>query len=101
MDLPCGQHNREPARPADAPPAAGFSTHERQLLLVTAGIGPAVVERLEEAGIGTLAQLRALGGEEAARAVSRQLGAPGWANRGRALARALALLSISQPVRAA
>lgn len=70
-----------------------FPVHERHLLLSTPGLGEGVVARLETAGITSLGLLQALGPER----VLEQVGRGAWANRRRALARALA--SAALPVR--
>lgn len=62
-----------------------FPQHERDLLLQTPGLGEVIVQRLESAGIVSLAQLHALGTDQ----VLDLVGRGGWHNRRRALARAL------------
>lgn len=69
---------------------ARFSPHERALLLSTPGIGPGVVQRLEGAGIHSLAQIRAMGVPGAVQHVCQHLGTMAWANRQGALTKALA-----------
>lgn len=66
-----------------------FSPHERAHLLRTPGIGPAVVLRLEESGIDSLARLRSLGVDAAVQLVSTRLAVTGWANRRGPLMKAL------------
>ena len=70
--------------------AARFAPDERRLLLSTSGIGPGVIQRLESAGIHSLAQIRALGVQGTVRQVCEHLGTMAWANRRGALDRALA-----------
>ena len=70
--------------------APRFAPDERRLLLSTPGIGPGVIQRLESAGIHSLAQIRALGVQGTVRHVCEQLGTMAWANRRGALDRALA-----------
>lgn len=70
--------------------ACRFVPNERDRLLRTAGIGPAVVRRLEEVGISSLDRLRSYGVDEVVRRVCHHVGSGSWGNRRRALARALA-----------
>jgi hypothetical protein len=67
-----------------------FSTEERGVLLMTTGIGAEVVQRLEEAGFHSLDQLRTLGVDRVIEAMCSHVGTNAWANRRRALQRALA-----------
>ena len=69
--------------------AQRFAEHERRLLLSEPGIGPQVVQRLEGAGIHSLAQLREAGVPRAVMAVCGSVGSIGWANRRRPLERVL------------
>lgn len=69
--------------------AMKFSRHERLLLMATPGIGPMVVERLEQVGVGSLAALRVLGVDEVVDSICRATGSSAWQNRRRALRRAL------------
>jgi len=41
----------------EADTAMTFTDHERQILLATKGVGPKVIERLEELGVGGFARL--------------------------------------------
>ncbi|MDE2372133.1 MAG: helix-hairpin-helix domain-containing protein [Burkholderiales bacterium] len=66
-----------------------FSGDERRLLLNTNGIGPVVVRRLEQAGYGSIEQLRRAGADRVASAVCEQVGNASWANRRRAIVRAI------------
>ena len=66
-----------------------FAQQELDILLITRGIGPEVVRRLEEAGLDSFRALRELGIEATVAKVCRQVGSIGWANRRRPLARAL------------
>lgn len=70
--------------------AARFAPAERRLLLSTPGIGPGVIQRLESAGIHSLAQISALGVQGTVRHVCEHLGTMAWANRRGALDRVLA-----------
>lgn len=67
-----------------------FTHEERRQLLVTTGIGPIVVQRLEEAGVDSLDKLRQVGVDRAVDGICSRIGSIGWATRRRALARALA-----------
>lgn len=62
---------------------------ERTVLLSSRGIGPSVLERLEQVGIDSLAKLRAVGAGAATDAVCEVLGTSAWGNRRRALENAL------------
>ena len=66
-----------------------FRPAERSLLLRTQGIGPTVVNRLEDAGIDSLERLAKLGVGCAVEIVGRQMCGSGWENRRRALERAV------------
>ena len=74
-----------------------FAEHERRLLLSMPNVGPRVLERLEEAGIDSLARLSELGVEAAVAAVCANLATPAWANRRRALGRAIGIVAGQQP----
>lgn len=67
-----------------------FQPTERSKLLDTPRIGPAVVQRLEQGGLDSFAKLRQVGVDQAIRIVCEQFGNSAWANRRRALCRALA-----------
>lgn len=73
---------------AERPPA-GFQPEDLRVLLATPGIGPGVVQRLEAAGIASMARLAELGADAAVAAVCGRLGTAAWGNRRRALERAL------------
>lgn len=66
-----------------------FNERERRHLLASPGLGPVVVERLEQSGIASIATLRTLGVD----AVVESMCQPGqnmaWFNRRRALLRAV------------
>jgi hypothetical protein len=74
-----------------------FAPTERRLLLSVPGIGEGVVTRLEQAGIGSLARLRAIGVDEAVRAVESQLGRDAWSNRRRPLVQVLNVVQVRGP----
>jgi hypothetical protein len=69
--------------------APRFAQHERYLLLTERGISHGVVQRLEDAGIHSFEQLRHQGVEATVRRICAGLGSSAWANRQRALERAL------------
>lgn len=67
-----------------------FAPHERARLLKATGIGPGVIQRLEEAGIHSFAQIQKLGVQGTVLQVYQRLGTQALANRQRALSKALA-----------
>jgi hypothetical protein len=75
-------------------PRPAFRPEERKALLGTPGIGPVIVMRLEQAGLGSLDRLREVGTARAAGIVCTLQGSPAWMNRHRALARALEAASV-------
>lgn len=56
-----------------------------RLLLAVPRLGPVVIDRLQSAGIRSMADLRAVGAEEAVDRICRQLGSAAWRNRQQAL----------------
>ena len=68
----------------------GFDPAERRILLSLPGIGPGVLQRLEQAGIDSLDALRKAGADAVVQQVCANLGHGAWRNRHRALQRALA-----------
>lgn len=81
--------------------ATQFPAAERQWLLNLPRIGPTVVDRLEQAGYGSLDHLRAAGPDAVVEAVCRQVGSRAWGNRRRALTQALSALGAGQGTQAA
>lgn len=73
----------------DPPAPTRFAPAERQFLLTQPGIGAAVVQRLEQAGIASLAQLDRDGVAPTVAAICALVGDGAWLNRRRALERAL------------
>lgn len=69
--------------------APRFNDQERYLLLTERGISHGVVQRLEDAGVHSMAQLRHQGVEAIVRRICDGLGSSAWTNRQRALERAL------------
>ncbi len=57
-----------------------FSPAERAILLAVRGVGPTVVARLEELGIGTLAQLAGQDAGAICAAMAARLGTTCWKN---------------------
>ena len=73
---------------------SGFAPHERASLLKATGIGPGVIQRLEEAGIHSFAQIQELGVQGTVQQVHLRLGTKALANRQRALIKALAAVEM-------
>jgi hypothetical protein len=67
----------------------GFDPQDERRLLTLPQIGPQVIRRLEAAGYRSLAEIRAAGLDRVVAAVCGQVGNRAWANRRRALERAL------------
>lgn len=67
----------------------GFSPREARVLLNTRGIGPLVLQRLEQAGYCSLQQLQSAGADKVTEQVVRLMGTTAWTNRREALRRAL------------
>lgn len=65
---------------------AAFPAHERAVLLAVKGVGPAVVARLEQIGIASLADLAAWDAQAICDHVSAALGSTCWRNAPRARA---------------
>lgn len=57
-----------------------FPAHERETLLSVKGMGPTVVDRLEQVGIDSLAALAATQPEDIVAQVAAMLGATCWKN---------------------
>ena len=66
-----------------------FSPNERRRLLMEPGIGPTTVERLERAGYRSIESLRRAGASHVVAVIAQSADAPGWANRRRAIERAI------------
>jgi len=66
-----------------------FASSERARLLATPGIGPTVIQRLEEAGLDSFEQLEHVGIDAAVRIVCSRVGTFAWANRAEPLRRAI------------
>lgn len=73
-----------------APPTLmRFNEPERRHLLAAPGLGPAVVQRLEEAGVVSIAAMRRKGVDAVVLAICQSVNNLAWRNRRRALRRAL------------
>ena len=70
-----------------------FSDNHRRLLLRTAGIGPTVLQRLQDAGFHSLAAIHACGVDRVIERVSEEVPGAALQNRRGALQRALAAWS--------
>lgn len=81
--------SEDPPPCSQAPDVKRFNALDRHLLAAEAGIGARVIERMEEAGFHSLAQLRAAGCAQVVDVVCRRLGSIAWRNRLRPLERAL------------
>lgn len=67
-------------------PIARFNPDERARLLAVKGVGPRVVERLEEIGIANLADLATASARDICTQTAAMLGATCWKNSPQALA---------------
>jgi hypothetical protein len=67
-----------------------FPDADRDLLAAEAGIGQQVIERLEQAGFCTLAQMKTAGAGQVVNAVCSLLGSTAWRNRRKSIERAIA-----------
>ncbi|RVT51304.1 helix-hairpin-helix domain-containing protein [Rubrivivax albus] len=74
-----------------------FASSERAILLRTGGLGELCIQRLEDAGIGSLDQLRLLGAEVVTEMICRHVGTTAWRNRRRPIERALRALDAARP----
>lgn len=66
-----------------------FNERERRHLLASPGLGPVVVERLEQSGIASIDSLRTLGVDAVVESLCRPGQNQAWRNRRRALLRAV------------
>lgn len=57
-----------------------FPSHERELLLKVKGVGPTVLQRLEQAGITSLQSLAEADAGEVVTWISQELGSTCWRN---------------------
>ncbi len=58
----------------------GFSEEEKQALLAVKGVGPTVVQRFEEIGITSFAELKLYNAEDIAKQVASMLHSTCWQN---------------------
>jgi len=63
---------------ADAPMT--FTDHERHILLATRGVGPKVIERLEELGVGGFARLAQADAAVVCAGAAASVGSTCWKN---------------------
>jgi len=66
-----------------------FAPDERRLLMNERGINALVITRLEQAGYGSIGQLREVGIPTVVADVCRLVGTPAWENRRKPLERAI------------
>jgi hypothetical protein len=69
-----------------------FSSDERRIMLATPGIGPLVIDRLEQVGIDSLERLKRIGVDSSVLLICERMGTVAWANRRRPLRKAFAAL---------
>ena len=60
--------------------AMTFTEHERQILLATKGVGPKVIERLEELGVGGFARLAQADAAVVCAGAAASVGSTCWKN---------------------
>lgn len=66
-----------------------FNDEDRRRLLLASGVGPRVLDRIEEVGIASIDDLRQHGVAHVVDLVCHRIGTTAWANRRAALLRAL------------
>ena len=76
--------------------SALFSTHERDALLALRGVGPAVVQRLEQMGITSLRQLAAAESPEIVASAAGLTGSSCWKNSPQARAAVEAAIALAR-----
>ena len=64
----------------EADAAMTFTDHERQILLATKGVGPKVIERLEEQGLGAFERLAQADPAVVCAGAAASLGSTCWKN---------------------
>jgi hypothetical protein len=74
----------------------GFPDHERDAMLALKGVGPTVVQRLEEIGFERLADLRGVAPEAVNRQIAQMMRSTCWANSPLARAAIQALVELAQ-----
>jgi len=72
-----------------------FSDEERSMLLAVKGVGPTVVDRLEQIGISTFDELREYSVEEITGAVAKMLSKTCWKNSPQAKAAIQAAIDLA------
>ena len=60
--------------------AMTFTEHERQILLATKGVGPKVIQRLEELGVGGFARLAQADAAVVCAGAAASVGSTCWKN---------------------
>jgi hypothetical protein len=73
-----------------APVVHRFSAADRKMLATEGGIGDRVIQRLEEAGYCSIAQMRVAGAAQIVNVVCNSVGSTAWRNRRTSLERVLA-----------
>lgn len=72
-----------------------FSPDERAALLVLKGVGPVVIERLEQIGISSFDELKEYSAHEIADSVASMLGSTCWKNSPQAKAALTAAIELA------
>ncbi|KAF1709304.1 Pathogenicity locus [Pseudoxanthomonas kalamensis DSM 18571] len=79
----------------------GFPAAERATLLAVKGVGPTVVDRLEQIGYGSLQELAGATPEDITRQIAAMLGTTCWRNSPQARAAITAAIAAAQAQSAA
>lgn len=73
-----------------------FENHEKKQLLALKGVGPTVIQRFEEIGIATLAELAKYDADEIANRVADMLRTTCWKNSPQAKAAITSAIELAQ-----
>ena len=73
-----------------------FENHEKEQLLALKGVGPTVIQRFEEIGISTLAELAKYDADEIANRVADMLRTTCWKNSPQAKAAITSAIELAQ-----
>ena len=73
-----------------------FEKHEKEQLLALKGVGPTVIQRFEEIGIATLAELAKYDADEIANRVADMLRTTCWKNSPQAKAAITSAIELAQ-----
>lgn len=73
-----------------------FENHEKEQLLALKGVGPTVIQRFEEIGIATLAELAKYDADEIANRVADMLRTTCWKNSPQAKAAITSAIELAQ-----